>query len=68
MVSRQKKFAFQTVTLADDLSKGSDTDGEYNFEDENNNELEDSESEISEPDYDVTADPVAKAQWKWDIF
>ena len=42
-------------------------DAEYSsyFEDENNNELEDS---ISDPDYDVTADPLAKAQWMRDMF
>lgn len=45
--------------MADDLSKGSDTDVGYSsyFEDENKNELE-----HSDPDYDVIADTVAKGQ------
>ena len=50
-----------------DLSEGSDIDAENSnyFEDKNNNEWEDS---ISDPDHDVTADLLAKAQWRRDMF
>ena len=69
LVSMQKKFskvALQTVTMSEDLSEERDIDAEYSSqcEDENNNELEDY---ISDPDYDVTSDPLAKAQWMRDV-
>ena len=55
------------MTLADDLNGGGNINAEScsHFEDENNNELEDS---ISDPDYDVTAGPLAKSQWMRDMF
>ena len=56
-----------TVKIADNLSEGRHIDAEYSsyFDDENNTQLKVS---ISNPDYDVTADPLAKAQWMGDMF
>lgn len=54
-----KKVVLQTVTMANSLSERKNTDVEFSsyFEDKINNELED-----SDPDYDVNADPLTKAQ------
>ena len=51
----------QTVIMAANLNEGSNIEAEYSsyFEDKNNNEVEYS---ISDPDYVMVADPLAKAQ------
>ncbi|KAL7395315.1 hypothetical protein ABVT39_014306, partial [Epinephelus coioides] len=56
------------VTMADDMSEGSDIEAEYSsfLEDDNSNELDENNNEMEDyddPDYDVNADPLAKAKF-----